>query len=66
MLILTGYRLNEIISLKWSYINFDSPALRLPDSKTGAKVLQVGQPAVDLLRDAQCVDFHPELSRLGG
>jgi len=59
MLILTGCRLNEVMSLKWSYIDFDSPALRLPDSKTGAKVVHVGQPVVDLLQDAQRTDGNP-------
>lgn len=44
LLILTGCRLNEIRSLKWSYVDLDLPALRLPDSKTGAKVVHVGQP----------------------
>jgi len=56
LLILTGCRLNEIMSLKWPYIELGVPALRLPDSKTGAKVVHVGQPVVDLLRDAQRVD----------
>ncbi len=59
LLIMTGCRLNEVMSLKWSYIDFDSPALRLPDSKTGAKVVHVGQPVVDLLQDAQRTDGNP-------
>jgi len=59
LLILTGCRLNEIMSLKWSYVDLDVPALRLPDSKTGAKVVHVGQPVADLLRDAQRIDGNP-------
>lgn len=59
MLILTGCRLNEVMSLKWSHIDFDSFALRLPDSKTGSKVVHVGQPVVDLLRNAQHIDGNP-------
>ena len=59
LLILTGCRLNEIMSLKWSYIDFDSPALRLPDSKTGAKVVHVGHPVIELLRAAQRIDGNP-------
>ena len=52
LLILTGCRLNEVMSLKWSHVDFDGPALHLPDSKTGAKVVHVGQPVVDLLQIA--------------
>jgi integrase len=59
LLILTGCRLNEIMSLKWAYVDLDVPALRLPDSKSGAKVVHLGEPAVDLLRDAQRVDCNP-------
>ena len=59
LLILTGCRLNEIMSLQWSHIDFDSPALRLPDSKTGAKVVHVGQPVIDLLEGAQRIDSNP-------
>jgi integrase len=50
--VITGCRLNEVMSLKWSHVDFDGPALHLPDSKTGAKVVHVGQPVVDLLQIA--------------
>ena len=56
LLILTGCRLNEIMTLKWSYVDLAERVLRLPDSKSGAKVVHLGQPAVDLLRDAQRID----------
>ena len=59
MLILSGCRLNEIMSLKWSYVDLEAPALRLPDSKTGAKVVHIGQPVADLLRDARRTDGNP-------
>ena len=59
LLILNGCRLNEIMSLKWSYVDLDVPVLRLPDSKTGAKVVHVGQPVADLLRHALRIDGNP-------
>jgi integrase len=59
LLILTGCRLNEIMSLKWSYVDLDVPALRLPESKTGAKVVHIGQPVLDLLRAARRIDSNP-------
>ena len=59
LLILTGCRLNEIMTLKWSYVDLAERVLRLPDSKSGAKIVHLGQPAVDLLRDAQRIDGNP-------
>ncbi|MCB1549308.1 MAG: site-specific integrase, partial [Hyphomicrobiaceae bacterium] len=59
MLILTGCRLNEIMTLKWTYVDLAERVLRLPDSKSGAKVVHLGQPAVELLRDAQRIDGNP-------
>lgn len=50
LLILTGCRLNEVMTLKWTYVDLAQRLLRLPDSKTGAKIVHLGQPAVELLR----------------
>ena len=49
MLILTGARRTEIASLRWEHVDFERKALRLPDSKTGAKVVPLGAPALDVL-----------------
>ena len=59
LLILTGCRLGEIMTLKWDYIDFHERALRLPDSKTGKKIVHLGVPAVECLRDAQRIDGNP-------
>jgi len=59
LLILTGCRLGEIMTLKWGYINFHERALRLPDSKTGKKIVHLGAPAVEYLHDAQRTDGNP-------
>ena len=59
LLILTGCRLGEIMTLKWDYVDFDERALRLPDSKTGKKVVHVGAPAVEYLQVAPRVDGNP-------
>ena len=59
LLILTGCRLGEIMTLKWDYVDFDERALRLPDSKTGKKVVHVGAPAVEYLHAAQRIDGNP-------
>ena len=49
LLILTGCRKNEILSLKWDYIDWDHACLKLPDSKTGAKIVPLGAPALEVL-----------------
>ncbi|SEN86713.1 Site-specific recombinase XerD [Loktanella fryxellensis] len=59
LLILTGCRLGEIMMLKWDYVDFDECALRLPDSKTGKKVVHVGAPAVEYLHSAHHIDGNP-------
>jgi len=59
LLILTGCRLGEIMTLRWEYVDEAGKALRLPDSKTGAKVVYLGQPAVDLLDRIERVDNNP-------
>ena len=49
LLVLTGCRLNEIMTLQWEHVDLPGKALRLPDSKTGAKVVHLGQSAIDVL-----------------
>ena len=50
LLILTGCRLNETMALKWKYVDLEAGMLNLPDSKTGAKTVYLGKPAIDTLR----------------
>jgi len=59
LLILTGCRLGEIMTLKWEYVDFDERVLRLPDSKTGKKIVHLGAPAVEYLHEAQRTDGNP-------
>ena len=59
LLMLTGCRLGEIMRLKWEYVDFAGRALRLPDSKTGAKVVHLGQPALDILSAIERVENNP-------
>jgi len=50
LLMLTGCRSGEWIRALWSWVDLDNAALKLPDSKTGAKVVPLSPNAVDLLR----------------
>jgi integrase len=57
LLILTGCRLSEIQTLKWSYIV--NGAMCLPDSKTGARHIPLSATAIDALRDIPAVSGNP-------
>ncbi len=59
LLILTGCRLSEILALEWRWVDFDRACLRLPDSKTGAKVVPLGAPALHLLAAIPRQDDNP-------
>jgi integrase len=49
LLLFTGCRKSEILTLKWAHVDFERSCLRLPDSKTGSKVVLLGAPALLLL-----------------
>jgi integrase len=49
LLLLTGCRRHEILSARWEYVDFERQCLRLPDSKTGAKVVPLAAAALGLL-----------------
>ena len=49
LLIFTGCRLNEIMTLRWGDVDEAGHCLRLSDTKTGARVVHLGQPALDVL-----------------
>jgi len=50
LLLLTGARVSEILSLRWRDVNLTTGLLTLPDSKTGAKVILLNAPAIDILK----------------
>ena len=49
LLMLTGCRKNEILTLRWEYVALNANELRLPDTKTGARVIPLSPPAVKVL-----------------
>lgn len=50
LLIFTGARLREILNLEWSQVDLDRGILQLPDSKTGAKIIVLPAPAIEVLK----------------
>ena len=49
LLLFTGCRLREILTLKWEYVDFENSRLNLPDSKVGARVIYLNDEAVEVL-----------------
>lgn len=49
LLVLTGCRFREILTLKWEHVDLATGVLRLPDSKTGRKVVLLSAPAMEVL-----------------
>lgn len=59
LLLLTGARRNEILTLRWSDVDFERASLRLPDSKTGAKAIPLGPAALATLAAAPRLEGSP-------
>ena len=59
LLIFTGCRLREILTLRWEQVDLDARCLRLADSKTGAKLVHLGAPALEILAAMPRVASNP-------
>jgi integrase len=59
ILLLTGCRLSEIQCLEWCHVDLKQKELRLPDSKTGAKTVHLGDAAVAVLQALPRVKDNP-------
>ncbi len=53
LLALTGARRNEILTLRWDFVDWTRRELQLPDSKTGKKAIALNAPARQILRELQ-------------
>lgn len=61
LLILTGMRSGEVLSLKWDWIDIDAGRINLPDSKTGDKAVPLNAPALAVLNSIPRVDGNPHV-----
>lgn len=59
LLLLTGCRLGEIQKLKWEFVDLKAGVLRLPDSKTGAKLVPIGEAAISAFKGIVKVKDNP-------
>jgi integrase len=59
LLIFTGARLNEVLTLRWDYVDLSRGMLLLPDSKTGKKTIYLNPPAIEVLRTLPKLQGNP-------
>ncbi len=64
LLALTGMRRDEILGLTWATVDFRHRCFRLPESKTGQKVVPVSDDALNLVRECRKVRDASGLSPL--
>ena len=59
LLMLTGCRRNEILTLRWEHVDLEAGELRLPDTKTGARMVPVSPTAARVLARAPRIPGNP-------
>jgi integrase len=59
LLIFTGARRNEILTLRWEHVSKEHGCLMLPDSKTGRKAVRLNPPALDVLDALPRLEGNP-------
>lgn len=60
LLIFTGARKSEILTLRWSYVDFDRGLALLPESKEGGdKTLYLSAPALEILARLPHIEGNP-------
>ena len=59
LLMLTGCRKSEILTLRWENVSLDESELKLSDTKTGARVVSLSPPALKLLAGLPRMQGNP-------
>jgi integrase len=59
LLLFTGARRSEILTLRWEHVDLDGQCLRLPDSKTGAKVIYLPPAGLEVLACLEQQEGNP-------
>lgn len=61
LLVLTGARRGEVLSLRWAWLDANAGVAHLPDSKTGRKVLHLSAPALAVLQGLRPLEGNPHV-----
>ena len=61
LLLLTGLRRNEVLTLRWRDVDLDARELKLEDSKTGARVAPLSPEAARVLAGIPRVEGNPHV-----
>lgn len=61
LLLFTGRRVSEVLSLRWADVDFERAVLTLPDSKTGAKSFALAPPALEVLKALPRIEDNPHV-----
>ena len=59
LLVLTGARLNEVLSMQWAWIDLGAGTVRLPDAKRGPRTVYLSAPALAVLAGLPRVRGNP-------
>lgn len=60
-LLLSGWRVSEVLGLRWAEIDFERGFVTLTDSKTGRSIRPLGSDALALLQSAERIGREPRV-----
>ena len=63
LLLFSGCRRSEILTLQWEHVDFERQCLRLQESKTGAKTVYLSPPALEVLTGTERQEGNPYVIR---
>ena len=61
LLLLTGCRKNEILSLRWDHVDLEAREMRLGDTKTGSRTVQLSPAAAAVLARVPRIGGNPHV-----
>ena len=59
LLLLTGCRKSEILTLRWEHVDLPAAQLHLPDTKTGSRTIALPEEAVKVLEEIPRIPGNP-------